>query len=68
MMSSFLGGSGPIQITVEARQCGLMSRTDAQYRIELISLGAAVPVGFTDSLTGLVEPNNAIGDLLIGKK
>ena len=36
------GWGGEEQITVDAHQHSLMSRTDARYRIELISPGAAV--------------------------
>ena len=58
----------PPQITADAHQHGLMSRTDALYSIELISPGAAVPVCFTVNITGLTSLCNANGDLLIGKK
>ena len=43
-------GRGNITL-LNSHQNGLLSRTDERYRIELISPGVAVPVGFTDTLT-----------------
>ena len=39
-----------------------------RYRIELISPGVAIPVGFTVSLTGLLSLIIANGDWLVGEK